>query len=103
MRQRLSLASALLGDPELLVLDEPANGLDPLGIAWLRQFLRNLQAEGRTVLVSSHQLAEMQNTIDDVMIIHRGGLVAHDSLEAVMAGDDSLEAAFLRLTQKDPA
>ena len=103
MRQRLSLASALLGDPELLVLDEPANGLDPLGIAWLRQFLRNPQAEGRTVLVSSHQLAEMQNTIDDVMIIHRGGLVAHDSLEAVMAGDDSLEAAFLRLTQKDPA
>lgn len=99
MRQRLSLASALLGDPELLVLDEPANGLDPLGIAWLRAFLRNLQAEGRTVLVSSHQLAEMQNTIDDVLIIHQGALVAHDSLDAVMAGDDSLEAAFLRLTQ----
>lgn len=99
MRQRLSLASALLGDPELLVLDEPANGLDPLGIAWLRAFLRNLHAEGRTVLVSSHQLAEMQNTIDDVLIIHRGALVAHDSLDAVMAGDESLEAAFLRLTQ----
>jgi len=99
MRQRLSLASALLGDPELLVLDEPANGLDPLGIAWLRAFLRNLQKEGRTVLVSSHQLAEMQNTIDDVLIIHQGSLVAHDSLDAVMAGDDSLEAAFLRLTQ----
>mgnify|MGYP000373652244 CR=1 FL=1 len=99
MRQRLSLASALLGDPELLVLDEPANGLDPLGIAWLREFLRSLQAEGRTVLVSSHQLAEMQNTVDDVLIIHKGKLVAHDVLETVMAGDDNLEAAFLRLTK----
>ena len=99
MRQRLSLASALLGDPELLVLDEPANGLDPLGIAWLREFLRSLQAEGRTVLVSSHQLAEMQNTVDDVLIIHQGQLIAHDRLDAVMAGDDSLEAAFLRLTK----
>ena len=99
MRQRLSLASALLGDPELLILDEPANGLDPLGIAWLREFLRSLQSEGRTVLVSSHQLAEMQNTVDDVLIIHKGQLVAHDTLEAVMAGDDNLEAAFLRLTK----
>jgi len=100
MRQRLSLASALLGDPELLILDEPANGLDPLGIAWLRQFLRGLQSEGRTVLVSSHQLAEMQNTVDDVLIIHKGRLVAHDSLTSVMAGDENLEAAFLRLTTK---
>lgn len=99
MRQRLSLASALLGDPELLVLDEPANGLDPLGIAWLREFLRTLQAEGRTVLVSSHQLAEMQNTVDDVLIIHQGRMIIHDNLKAVMADDDSLEAAFLRLTR----
>ncbi len=96
MRQRLSLASALLGDPELLILDEPANGLDPLGIAWLREFLRGLQSEGRTVLVSSHQLAEMQNTVDDVLIIHKGRLVAHDNLTSVMAGDENLEAAFLR-------
>lgn len=99
MRQRLSLASALLGDPELLVLDEPANGLDPMGIHWLRNFLRSLQEQGKTVLVSSHQLAEMQNTVDDVLIIHRGRLVAHDTLATVMAGDNSLEDAFMRLTQ----
>ncbi len=98
MRQRLSLASALLADPALLVLDEPANGLDPLGISWLRSFLRSLQQQGRTVLVSSHQLAEMQNTVDDVLILHRGRRVAQGSLEEVMAGDESLEAAFLRLT-----
>jgi ABC-2 type transport system ATP-binding protein len=97
MKQRLSLACALLGDPELLILDEPANGLDPLGIAWLRQFLRSLQAEGRTILVSSHQLAEMQNTIDDVIIINRGKLIAHDSLD-IVKGHGSLEEAFLRLT-----
>ena len=98
MRQRLALASALLADPALLVLDEPANGLDPLGIAWLRSFLRSLQEQGRTVLVSSHQLAEMQNTVDDVLIIHRGRSVAQGTLAEVMAGDQSLEAAFLRLT-----
>lgn len=98
MRQRLALAAALLAEPTLLILDEPANGLDPLGIAWLRSFLRSLQQRGTTVLVSSHQLAEMQNTVDDVLIIHRGRSVAQGSLESVMAGDDSLEAAFLRLT-----
>lgn len=99
MRQRLSLASALLGDPEVLILDEPANGLDPMGIQWLRNFLRGLQSQGKTVFVSSHQLAEMQNTVDDVLIIHQGKLVAHDTLEKVMAGDKSLEDAFMRLTQ----
>jgi ABC-2 type transport system ATP-binding protein len=98
MKQRLSLAGALLGDPELLILDEPANGLDPYGIAWLREFLRTLQSEGRTILVSSHQLAEMQNTIDDVIIIHKGKLIAHDSMAAVI-GDGTLEEAFLRLTK----
>jgi len=98
MKQRLSLAGALLGDPELLILDEPANGLDPYGIAWLREFLRTLQSEGRTILVSSHQLAEMQNTIDDVIIIHQGKLIAHDSMAAVIGGG-TLEEAFLRLTK----
>jgi ABC-2 type transport system ATP-binding protein len=98
MKQRLSLAGALLGDPELLILDEPANGLDPLGIAWLREFLRSLQSEGRTILVSSHQLAEMQNTIDDVIIINKGKLIAHDPLDIVM-GQGTLEEAFLRLTK----
>ena len=77
MRQRLGLAAALLGDPEILVLDEPANGLDPEGIRWLRTFLRRLASEGRTVLVSSHVLAELAQTVDDVAIIARGRLVVH--------------------------
>jgi ABC-2 type transport system ATP-binding protein len=75
MRQRLGLATALLTDPPTIVLDEPANGLDPEGIVWLRGFLRHLAAEGRTVLVSSHQLAEVQSTVDDVVVIARGRLV----------------------------
>jgi ABC-2 type transport system ATP-binding protein len=76
MRQRLSLAGALLGDPHVLILDEPANGLDPQGIRWLRDLLRGFAAEGRTVLVSSHVLAEMQQLADDVVIIARGRIVA---------------------------
>jgi ABC-2 type transport system ATP-binding protein len=75
MRQRLGLASALLGEPELLVLDEPANGLDPEGVRWLRDFLRAFAAEGRTVLVSSHVLAEVAQTADRVLIVNRGRLV----------------------------
>ena len=75
MRQRLGLAASLLGDPEVLVLDEPANGLDPQGIRWLRDFLRRAAADGRTVLVSSHVLAEVEQTVDDVLVIHRGRLV----------------------------
>jgi ABC-2 type transport system ATP-binding protein len=76
MRQRLSLAGALLGDPQVLVLDEPANGLDPQGIRWLRDLLRGFASEGRTVLVSSHVLAEMQQLADDAVIIARGRIVA---------------------------
>jgi ABC-2 type transport system ATP-binding protein len=75
MRQRLQLAAALLGDPGVLVLDEPANGLDPEGIAWLRSFLRHLAGQGRTVLVSSHVLSEVEQTVDDVVIVARGSLV----------------------------
>jgi ABC-2 type transport system ATP-binding protein len=75
MRQRLGLAGALLADPRVLLLDEPANGLDPEGIAWLRGFLRHLAAQGRTILVSSHALSEVQQTVDDVVIIARGRLV----------------------------
>ena len=75
MRQRLSLATALLGDPEVLVLDEPANGLDPAGVRWLRDLLRGLAAEGRAVLVSSHLLAEVAHTVDHVVIIDNGRLV----------------------------
>ncbi|MFE2944428.1 ABC transporter ATP-binding protein [Streptomyces sp. NPDC059255] len=76
MKQRLSLATALLGDPRVLLLDEPSNGLDPEGIAWLRTFLRELAAEGRTVLVSSHVLSEVQQIVDDIVMIRRGRLVA---------------------------
>ena len=72
MRQRLGLAAALLGDPEVLVLDEPANGLDPQGIRWLRDFLRTLAGEGRAVLVSSHVLAEVAQTADEVVVIAHG-------------------------------
>ena len=93
MRQRLGLASALLGDPELLVLDEPANGLDPEGVRWLRDFLRTFASEGlevlapcgRTVLISSHVLAEVAQTVDQVLIINRGRLVVETSLERLTA------------------
>jgi ABC-2 type transport system ATP-binding protein len=81
MRQRLGLASALLGDPELLILDEPANGLDPEGVRWLRDFLRAFASGGRTVLVSSHVLAEVAQTVDQVLIITHGRLVVESSLE----------------------
>jgi ABC-2 type transport system ATP-binding protein len=86
MRQRLSLAGALLGDPRALVLDEPANGLDPQGIRWLREFLRRQASEGRTVLVSSHVLAEMAQTVDEVVVISRGKLVAQGSLDELTHG-----------------
>jgi ABC-2 type transport system ATP-binding protein len=81
MRQRLALAAALLGDPELLILDEPANGLDPAGVRWLRDFLRDFAAGQRTVLISSHVLAEVAQTVDDVVIINHGRLVAESSLD----------------------
>ena len=80
MRQRLALATALLGDPRVLILDEPANGLDPEGIAWLRQLLRSLADEGRTVLVSSHVLSEVQQLVDQVVILHHGRLVRQGTL-----------------------
>jgi ABC-2 type transport system ATP-binding protein len=85
MRQRLGIAGALLGDPELLILDEPANGLDPEGVRWLRDFLRALASEGRTVLVSSHVLSEVAQTADQVLIINRGRLVIESSLQALTA------------------
>jgi ABC-2 type transport system ATP-binding protein len=86
MRQRLGLATALLGDPAVLILDEPANGLDPQGIRWLRDFLRGAAAEGRTVLVSSHVLAEVEQTVDDVVVIHRGRLVKEGPVASLTTG-----------------
>ena len=85
MRQRLGLAAALLGDPELLILDEPANGLDPEGVRWLRDFLRAFAAGKKTVLISSHVLAEVAQTVDQVLIINRGKLVVETSLEQLTA------------------
>jgi ABC-2 type transport system ATP-binding protein len=90
MRQRLALAQALLGDPPVLVLDEPANGLDPAGIAWLRQFLRTLAREGRTVVVSSHVLSEVQQTVDDVVVIARGRLVRQGTLAELESGPSAV-------------
>ena len=87
MRQRLGLAATLLGDPELLVLDEPANGLDPQGIRWLRDFLRGAAGEGRTVLVSSHVLSEVEQTVDDVVVIHRGRMVKSGPIASLTAGE----------------
>ena len=88
MRQRLGVAAALIGNPQVLILDEPANGLDPEGIRWLRDLLRGLADQGRTVLVSSHLLSEVQALADDVVIIARGRVVAHGSVDSVL---DSLE------------
>jgi ABC-2 type transport system ATP-binding protein len=100
MRQRLGLATALLAEPELLILDEPANGLDPDGVHWLRDLLRGLAADGATVLVSSHILAEVAQTVDSVVILDRGRLVAQSSLAGLTAGGDNLEDAFLKLTRE---
>ncbi len=86
MRQRLELARALLGDPDVLILDEPANGLDPQGIAWMRGFLRWYAAQGRVVLVSSHLLSEAAQTVDRVIILARGRLVADGPLTQLLAG-----------------
>jgi len=98
MRQRLGLATALLGDPELLILDEPANGLDPAGVHWLRGFLRRFAEQGRTVLVSSHMLAEAAKTVDRVVIIDRGRLVATGRLDELTERGATLEDVFLELT-----
>jgi ABC-2 type transport system ATP-binding protein len=100
MRQRLALGAALLGDPETLVLDEPANGLDPHGVHWLRGLIRNMAAQGRTVFVSSHLLAELAQTVDDVVIIANGRLITQQPIAGLLreADGSSLEDVFLRLT-----
>jgi ABC-2 type transport system ATP-binding protein len=98
MRQRLGLAVALLGDPGLLILDEPINGLDPAGVHWLRAFLRGFAEQGGTVLVSSHVLAEVAQTVDRVLIIDRGKLVADARIDQLAQDGRSLEEAYLELT-----
>jgi len=98
MRQRLGLAAAILTDPQVLLLDEPANGLDPAGIAWLRVMLRSLAAEGRTVLVASHVLGEVTRTVDNVVIVSAGQLRFAGSLDEIGRTGTELESAFLELT-----
>jgi ABC-2 type transport system ATP-binding protein len=98
MRQRLGLATALLCDPEILILDEPANGLDPEGVHWLRRLLRGFATEGRTVLVSSHILAEVAQTVDSVVIMNHGKLIAQSPLADLVKGPGQLEDIFLNLT-----
>ena len=98
MRQRLGLAAALLGDPPVLLLDEPANGLDPGGIAWLRGLLRGLADEGRTVIVASHVLSEVAQTVDRVVIVSSGQVRFAGPLGEIGATNTALESAFLKLT-----
>jgi ABC-2 type transport system ATP-binding protein len=100
MRQRLALAAALLGDPEVLVLDEPANGLDPPGIRWLRDLMRHQASEGRAVLVSSHVLAEVAQSADEVVVIARGRLRAQGPIAQVLGGADGA-ATFVRSPDAD--
>jgi ABC-2 type transport system ATP-binding protein len=100
MRQRLGLATALLARPDVLILDEPANGLDPEGVRWLRNLLRDLAAEGAAVLVSSHILAEAGQLADSAVILDRGKLIRQAPM-AELTADADLEEAFLRLTSKN--
>jgi ABC-2 type transport system ATP-binding protein len=98
MGRRLGLATALLGDPAVLVLDEPTNGLDPAGIRWVRDLVREQAAAGRTVLLSGHQLGELAGIVDDVVVIDRGRIVARGTLPQVTGPHPSLEDAFFALT-----
>jgi ABC-2 type transport system ATP-binding protein len=99
MRQRLGIAAAMLGDPQVLILDEPANGLDPEGIRWMRDLLKRLADEGRTVLVSSHLLSEMEILADDLVIIAAGKLIAQGTVEEVIA---SIGAEQVRIVTPRP-
>jgi ABC-2 type transport system ATP-binding protein len=101
MRQRLGVATALLGDPAVVMLDEPMNGLDPEGMVWIRRLLRSLAIDGRTVLMSSHLMSEMEKLADQLIVIGRGRLLADTTPNDLRAGHESLEEAFLQLTQAD--
>jgi ABC-2 type transport system ATP-binding protein len=99
MSQRLGIAAALLGDPGVLLLDEPVNGLDPEGIRWIRNLLKNLAAQGRTVLVSSHLISEMASTAEALVVIGQGRLLAQTTVAELSARGSSLEEAFFALTE----
>ena len=98
MRQRLGIAAAMLGDPPILIMDEPFNGMDPEGIIWMRGFLRDLAAQGRAVLVSSHLLSELPDVADHVVVIGRGRVLADATIAELTAGHVSLEDVYLQLT-----
>ncbi len=100
MAQRLGIAAALLGDPAVLLLDEPVNGLDPEGIRWIRNLLKNLAAHGRTVLVSSHLISEVAQTADQLIVIGQGRLLAQTTVAELSARSRSLEEAFFQLTDR---
>jgi ABC-2 type transport system ATP-binding protein len=100
MGQRLGVAAALLGDPAVLLLDEPVNGLDPEGVRWIRTLLKSLAAQGRTVFVSSHLISEMALTAERLVVIGRGRLLADTTVAELSAGSGSLEEAFFRLTSE---
>ncbi len=99
MAQRLGIAAALLGDPAVLLLDEPVNGLDPEGIRWIRNLLKNLAAQGRTVLVSSHLISEVAQTAGQLIVIGQGRLLAQTTVAELSARSQSLEEAFFQLTE----
>jgi ABC-2 type transport system ATP-binding protein len=99
MAQRLGIAVVLLGDPGVVILDEPVNGLDPDGIRWIRGLLRSLAAEGRTVLISSHLISEVAQTAAELIVIGQGRLLAHATVAELSATATSLEEAFFRLTE----
>ncbi len=99
MAQRLGIAAALLGDPAVLLLDEPVNGLDPEGIRWIRNLLKNLAVRGRTVLISSHLISEVAQTADQLIVIGQGRLLAQTTVAELSARTHSLEEAFFQLTE----
>ncbi len=99
MAQRLGIAAALLGDPRIVILDEPVNGLDPEGVRWIRNLMKSLAAEGRTVFFSSHLISEVAQTADELIVIGQGRLLAHTTVADLAATASSLEDAFFRLTE----
>jgi ABC-2 type transport system ATP-binding protein len=99
MAQRLGIAAALLGDPAVLLLDEPVNGLDPEGIRWIRGLLKTLASHGRTVLISSHLISEVAQTADQLIVIGQGRLLAQTTVAELSARSNSLEEAFFQLTE----
>ena len=101
MRQRLGMAAALLGDPPVLILDEPVNGLDPEGIVWIRDLLRGLAAEGRAVLVASHLMGELQDLAGHAVVAGRGRVLADEPVAELTGRFGSLEAAYLALTRSE--